>query len=64
MHHLGKQRMKEGGQSLFGADIEDKCERQEEKHEQKTLWGKCNSAAKSGSYLVMKGTEKLRHPTL
>lgn len=30
MHCLGKQRLKEGGQSLFGADIEDGCERQEE----------------------------------
>lgn len=31
-------------------------------HEQKTLWEKCNSAAKSGRYLVMKGTEKVETP--
>lgn len=31
MHCLGKQMMKKGGQSLFGVDIEDECERQEEK---------------------------------
>lgn len=31
-------------------------------HEQKTLWGKCNSVAKSGSYLVMKDTEKVGAP--
>lgn len=32
-------------------------------HEQKILWGKYNSAAKSGCYLVMKGTEKVETPS-
>lgn len=31
-------------------------------HEQNTQWGKRNSAAKSGSNLVMKGTEKVDVP--
>lgn len=61
MHYLGKQRMKEGGQNLFGADIEDECARREEKL--LLYWGKCNSTAKSGSYLVMKGTERYKVET-
>lgn len=52
---------------MSGVDIEEGCEGQEEMllqvhHSQKTDRGKRNSAAKSGSNLVMKGTEKVEVP--
>jgi len=33
-------------------------------HQQKADWRKCNSAAKPGSYLVMRGTEKVEVPKI
>lgn len=52
---------------MSGVDIEDECEREEEMflqvhQEHKTGWEECNSAAKSGSDLVIKGTDKVEVP--